>query len=444
MKNYIFRLSLLLSCILSVNIYANTNEILATNSLIEYTGRIDFSNPSQPQFSNPGVAIRACFTGTSISVKLNNTNNTNYYYAILDGVVVDTIKPTSGTGTYSIASGLESKTHEIEIFKLTEQYRGKTKFISFIIDEGESLVPIINVRTRVIEFVGNSITCGSGNTGLNGQESTPERQNHYWAYPAIVSRHFNARHLVYAHSGHGVYRNYGEEEDVSASAMAFAYHQVYNKEKTPLYDFRLKPDLVCINLGTNDFGDDRGDTVEFVQYYLQLIDSVWTKNNNPDIICLMGPMSNTQKLKDCLNTIVDSTNSLIKGNVYFFEMSHQTGDLGIGCGYHPTVAQHQKNAQELIDFINQSAIFSSTSLKVAKQDDLGIKVYPNPADTHFTISGLKTGNLISLYDMSGEEVLSKVSENFSEIIAVCDLKSKFHILKIQTENQIICEKIVVH
>ena len=34
-------------------------------------------------------------------------------------------------------------------------------------------------------------------------------------------------------------------------------------------------------------------------------------------------------------------------------MSAQTGDLGIGIDYHPTVAQHAKNASELTEFIKK-------------------------------------------------------------------------------------------
>jgi len=34
-------------------------------------------------------------------------------------------------------------------------------------------------------------------------------------------------------------------------------------------------------------------------------------------------------------------------------MSSQTGDLGIGIDYHPTVAQHLRNSQELTEYISQ-------------------------------------------------------------------------------------------
>jgi hypothetical protein len=58
------------------------------------------------------------------------------------------------------------------------------------------------------------------------------------------------------------------------------------------------------------------------------------------------------RVRKYLNFIVDSANNKNKGKVFFFEMSQQTGSLGIGSDYHPTVAQHLKNAKELINHIS--------------------------------------------------------------------------------------------
>jgi len=352
-----FGLMLLIGCGQSQTASETPLETPTDTSLIEYTGRIDFFDPLAPQFSNSGVSIRAGFTGTSISVSLNDDGTSNYYNAILDGEVVKTFQTVSGLHTYPIASGIDNKVHEIEIFKLTEQYRGKTKFIDFNVDEGASLVEISNKRDIVFEFVGNSITCGEGNQGVSGGAYTAEAQNHFMAYPAIVSRHFNARHLVYCYSGTGLYRNYGDTEGWSDNNMLSTYAQVYRDHKTPIYDFQLKPDLVCINLGTNDFTSNQGDPEKFIEYYIELIKIVQEKNDNPEIICLLGPMNNDAVLRNCLKAIVKSANKLNESKVYFFEMSHQTGDLGIGVGGHPTIAQHQRNAEELINFIS-STVFN--------------------------------------------------------------------------------------
>jgi hypothetical protein len=55
------------------------------------------------------------------------------------------------------------------------------------------------------------------------------------------------------------------------------------------------------------------------------------------------------KIRRYLQFVADSASKKGKGNVYFFEMSQQSGSYAID--YHPTLAQHRKNALELTDYI---------------------------------------------------------------------------------------------
>jgi hypothetical protein len=328
--------------------------IPATNRFIEYTGRIDFSKPESPCFSYSGVSIRACFTGKDLSIILDEELGQNYYNIILDGIVVSKIKPEKGIKTYHIVAGLKDTIHEIEIFRLTEEMFGKTKFYGFIVEDGNSLVKISNIRTRLIEFIGNSITCGYGAEGSLGGTFGPETENHYLTYAAITSRNFNARHLAVCKSGIGIYRNYSGPLEGNQDCMPNYYSRIFLYDEFPKYDFNAKPDLICVDLGTNDFNTPGGDSARYVSRYLAFIDTLQTRYNNPDIICLLGSMLGGNELTEVrkyLHIVVDSASKNRKGNVYFFEMSEQ-GELGLGIDYHPTVAQHLKNARELTEFIS--------------------------------------------------------------------------------------------
>jgi hypothetical protein len=335
--------------------FAGSNDTIpANNRYIEYTGRIDFSNPLAPKFSYSGVSIRACFTGTSISMIMDDDIGKNYYNLILDGKLLDTVKISTGKKTYKIAEGLKNTKHEIEIFKRTEQMFGKTQFFGFVLDKGASLKTIANKRTRLIEYIGNSITCGYGNEGENGGKFGPTNENHYMTYAAITSRNLNARHLAVCKSGIGIYRNYNGTETGNTDCMTNYYTRIFLYDENPKYSFSVKPDLVCIDLGTNDFSTTGGDSALYVNNYFRLIDTIQSKYNKPDILCLLGPMlsdPNLTKVRNYLKFIAESANKKAKGDVYFFELSQQTGSLGIGIDYHPTVAQHKKNAQELTEYI---------------------------------------------------------------------------------------------
>jgi len=332
----------------------NFETIAPNNPTIEYTGRIDFGDPLAPKFSYSGVSIRACFSGTSIGAIMSDDIGQNYFNVLLDGKLIDTLNVGIEKTTYQLATGLQDTVHEIEIFKRTELTFGKTQFFGFTVDAGATLLPISNKRDKLIEFIGNSITCGYGNEGLLGGVFGPTTENHYMSYAAITARNFNARHIAVSRSGIGVYRNYDGPAEGSPDCMSNLYTRTFLYDENPKYTFTEQPDMVCINLGTNDFSTTGGDSAKYVSNYLRLIDTIQSYYSMPDIVCLLGPMlsgSSLNNIRNYLNTIAEIATAKGKGNVYVFEMSAQTGDLGIAIDYHPTVAQHRRNAAELTDYI---------------------------------------------------------------------------------------------
>lgn len=344
------------SILLNFLIYGSPlDTIRANNPLIEYTGRIDFSKPMSPNFSYSGVSVRACFRGTSISVILNDAGTQNFYNVILDHIVSSRLQTRSGINVYKIKGGLKDTLHEIELFRLTEEMFGKTQFLGFILDKGKSLIAISNKRGHLIEFIGNSITCGYGNEGKNGEKFGPTTENHYLTYAAITSRSFNARHLAVCKSGIGIYRNWDGPVNGNPDCMPHYYERIFLYEPAPLYNFAQKPDLICIDLGTNDFSTNKGDSSKYVNGYLKFLETVQLKNKAADIICLLGPMlegNDLNRIRRYLHIIVDAANKKKNGKVYFFEMSEQTGSLDYGIDSHPTIAQHLKNAKELVEYIH--------------------------------------------------------------------------------------------
>lgn len=287
---------------------------------------------------------------------LDDSLGQNYYNIIVDGSQIERLKGKKGKKTYLIAKGLTDTIHEIEIFKLTEEMFGKTRFYGFVAEQGTTIVPIENERKKMIEYIGNSITCGYGNEGQNGEIFGPSTENHYMTYAAITSRNFNARHLAVCKSGIGAYRNWDGPSEGNADCMANYYSRIFLYDEYPLYAFKDQPDLVCINLGTNDFSTQGGDTTQFMNSYLRLIDTIQSKYYKPDIVCLLGPMLSgpvLEKVRNCLQYIADSANLKEAGIVTIFEMSEQTGELGMGIDYHPSVGQHKKNARELTAYIKK-------------------------------------------------------------------------------------------
>ena len=206
--------------ILSVAFFINASAqspnhfIEADDPNIQYTGRIDFTNPKAPVYTFPGVSISAKFTGTAISADIKDyaaggSTSTNYYNVYIDNQFVKSLKVLSSTTNYLLVSNLSNGTHTILLTKRTESSVGKSSFKGFY-TEGASLLTPDPKPIRKIEFIGDSWTCGYGNeySGAGANTGfTSANEDNYSAWGAITSRRLNAQYHCTAYSGRGLYRN---------------------------------------------------------------------------------------------------------------------------------------------------------------------------------------------------------------------------------------------
>jgi len=130
----------------------------ADNTNIQYVGRIDFSTLTAPKFANPGVYLKAKFTGTFCDIDINDQSSQNYMAVIVDEHAPVRFPMTSAKKTIRVASGLSSGEHTILICKDTEAGVSAVTFYGF---RCEGLLPVTDIPTRKIECYGNSITCGA-------------------------------------------------------------------------------------------------------------------------------------------------------------------------------------------------------------------------------------------------------------------------------------------
>ena len=402
--------------------------IMATNPDIEYSGRIDFSKPEAPQFSYSGVSIRATVDAEKAGVVLNDEKGENYFAVIVDNVYTGKLKPKKGKGTYTIAEFGQKSVHEIEIVKISELEFGKTTFLGFDLGTDGTIIPMRDKRELTIEFIGNSITCGYGNEGRLGERFGASTENHYMTYAAITARSFNARPLVASRSGIGIYRNYAGPSEGNADCMSNNYDRVFLYDAKPKFDFRQKPDLVCINLGTNDFSTPGVDTAKFIDRYLYLISQIQTNYTNPEIVCLIGPMLGGDELaleRQCVQAVVSRANAANKGRVHFFELSEQNQKDGLGIDWHPTVRQHIKNARELIGYISKLKEWTVVpQIVMAKAGGNQIKLYANDAKCLFnqslvTMRISADGNPVKATDWQINEVDAVMTITLEKDISQC-------------------------
>ncbi|HPG39399.1 MAG TPA: SGNH/GDSL hydrolase family protein [bacterium] len=330
-----------------------TNGVIdADNANIQYVGRFDRTDPKKAVFDWSGVYIRAKFEGTSCSLRLVDGNN--YYAVTIDNGNPQVLKTDTAT-VYSVATGLADTIHTILIEKRTEAFVGQGEFLGFILDKGKDLLSPNPAPERRIEIIGNSMTCGYGVEGLSASEPFKnETENAALSYAALVGKALNADYQMVAYSGKGVVRNYGDANKTSAEPMPSVYDRTCYNNATRVWDFtKWIPQVVIINLGTNDFSTQPyPDKAVFQDAYTQLINRVQSNYAGVTIFCVCGPMIGSPCSTYIQEVVTQCQANNTNKAVYYIGMSTSllTG-TDRGSDWHPNISGQQKIANAILPVI---------------------------------------------------------------------------------------------
>ena len=338
------------------------------DSHIRYMGRISFTNPQRPTWNYPGVQIITAFEGTSL--RMMAKPKSGYFMAQIDEAEPFKVAFRGERDSLvTLATALPDTRHTVRLMYIIEGYEFFPEFWGFVLDEGRSLSEMPAAPTRKIEFIGNSITCGYGNEGIDRfQNFEYETENHFYSFASITARNLGAQHWVVARSGMGAYRNYNgpktgnPESNILAQYeyTGYAWKPELRQEPTFLserWDFnRYQPDLICINLGTNDLSTPNYDLNLLKQNYQKLLKMVRQHNPKAKIVFLTGSMlyNEEERLqKQMLDGIVTEAKKAGDKEVYRFDMTHIDGEAFYGNDWHPNIRQDEKMAGELTPFLRQ-------------------------------------------------------------------------------------------
>jgi lysophospholipase L1-like esterase len=273
----------------------------------------------------------------------------NWFNVVIDGVVKTPVNVPAGTnGSVTLVSGLASGTHTIELVRRTECWVGDVQFKGFTVTGGSLLTPP-NPASRRIEFIGDSITCGYGNEGASQYQSfTTKNENAYLAYGSVTARNLGADQITVAWSGKGVVHNYGGDTN---EIFPIVYPRILPYNTTLTWNpSQWIPQVVVINLCTNDFSTNPPDKTTFTTAYSNFVKQIRGQYSGAHIYCALGPMLNGDVLvtaRDCINTVVNQLKSAGDTKVHFIEFPMQDGTLGYGEDWHPSVATHAQMASQL-------------------------------------------------------------------------------------------------
>ena len=338
---------------------SSTNTLPASS--LQPVGRYALTN-QQLELVTSAAHFGFSFTGTECGVFANITDTLghNYLQYELDGVYQKRIRIEGNKKEPLIITASANGTHTVWIYKATEAQTGPV-FIEKV--TGKNLQSLKEPGAPLIEFIGNSITCGAAADASEIPCAAGQYHDHhnaYYAYGPRVARTLGVKYVVSSVSGIGIYRNWNSDGPVMP--------QVYEKTGLEISDQRrwnfdmFKPAIVSIALGTNDFSNGDGkkqrlpfDSATFVRNYIKFVQLVKSKYPVAQIALLSSPMVNGSRrilLQNCIAAVKESIDALHTSDkpvaLFFFEPMQPRG-----CSGHPSVEDHAILADELIPFFKK-------------------------------------------------------------------------------------------
>lgn len=318
---------------------------------IQYTGRIDFSNPRLPRFWQPGVYFSFRFKGNDCDVILNDEMlwgvNHNYIGVVVDGKVIR-LQTKTKTDTLSFSPYISGKgEHTVTIVKNTEANIGYLELAGI---RCNTLLKPAPKPKRKIEFIGNSITCGASSDMSEvpcGKGKWHDQHNAYLSYGAIAARGLNAQYHLSSVSGIGLMKSCCNMDII----MPKVYDNISMRDDSIQWDFTAyQPDLVSVCLGQNDGVQD---SAAFCNNYITFLKRVRSYYPNAVIMLLTSPMAE-DRLRNFMRSSIDAVlkNRKAAGDTKMYSYVFYKQYIG-GCDYHPSVEEHKQIAAELSTFIKQ-------------------------------------------------------------------------------------------
>jgi lysophospholipase L1-like esterase len=305
------------------------------------------------RFDWVGTYLQTDFTGGRISIEAAETG-TSYYNVFIDGILKNKIKITGkDKQIVNIASGLTKSTHRLMLQKCTEGEYGCTTIFKYLLAPTGTMKAVPH-KSRMIEIYGDSYTCGYGSESAKASDPFKlETENCNKAYGCIIARYFNADYALIAHSGRGMVRNWGDTVRLSKNTMFTRQNHMYDDfDGTTIYDFKAyKPNIILINLGTNDFSQGAVPTeTEFVNGYIKMIQKIRSCYGNVPILCIIAHSAEAELLK----YITELKQRVKDDNLY---ISNPMNDIvtvkdDMGASWHPNYSGHKKIAMTLIPRIS--------------------------------------------------------------------------------------------
>ena len=273
--------------------------------------------------------------------------NESYFTLYVDGVRQENrIRVTSGESTVTVASFTEGAVRRIKLIKQTEAHCAlcTIQTLSFRGYFNEKPAD----KKLLVEFIGDSITVGYGNLCTVTNDSLrghPIRQDATQAYAYLTAEKLGADASLVCVSGMGIAKGWRP-----FTADDFFNADSYYRDREATINEARTPDVVVINLGTND-QSKQADPAALEAKIKSLINTVRkTYGEDTPIVWIHGMMG--QGYWSGIQPVLKDYFGGAENGVYEIAVNSDN----TGGGGHPGLAAHENYSKILTQFIRTKVL----------------------------------------------------------------------------------------
>ncbi len=326
--------------------------------LFEFEGRIlkdenvaylGYTN-SKVSFFCKGKKLR-CLMRSNITEEVNMAGLSVY----IDDNVVDreTLVLDKSEAWYDICQLPDDEVHMVTILKLTEAAMSYAALVELEVVDGELVKGQFPAKPDLkLEFIGDSITCGYGVLGEPESEYTLREENGLLSYAQVATELLGARARFFSVSGYGTFVDY--EGNIEGNVPRLYPYINWFADKEMLYDYKeYIPDVIIINLGTNDSGHIGKDWVQegFVKSYSNFITRLKEIYPKTKILCICGTLCDI--MFEWIEKAICVCQEKGIEDIYMRKLPYHNVEEDGMASQHPSIITHQKDGKRVADFIRE-------------------------------------------------------------------------------------------
>lgn len=323
----------------------------ASSPAVRYIGRTAVSGDGHVSYDWSGTYFTTVLHGGMLDAEMSCAGEA-YFNVYVDGRPHKVLHIAKGDSLVNIVEGLGKDAHTVTVQKRTEGAYGRVTVKRFILPPSGVLETQREVPFRRIEFIGDSFTCGFGTEGRDRTDVfKTSTENCGLTYAAKIAGYFGADYTLIAHSGMGVVRNCNDSVRISAVTMEDRMLRTFDAD-TLSWQPDVAPDLVVINLCTNDFSSEPHPyRSEFVDGYCRIIRNIRRMYGPYVTVICYCPPNNVEPaaayIKEVKRKMKDPLVHVVIPQPGLYNISSD-----LGSAWHPNGRGHTKMAMSLIPYIS--------------------------------------------------------------------------------------------